>query len=113
MMAKNLKSTLLAAAMSLAASITLAQEAKEPNRIMFTNVNVFDGVSDSLAMGTNVLVENDVIAAVGSSIPVPEGAEVIDGGGRTLMPGLIDMHAHMCIRNGMLEFRDNYDQMVE
>ena len=72
-----------------------AQESEEPNRILFTNVNVFDGISESLSMNTNVLVENNLIAAVGSSITLTEGAEVIDGGGRTLMPGLIDMHVHL------------------
>ena len=79
----------------LAPATAYAQEAEEPNRILFTNVNVFDGVSESLAMNTNVLVEDNLIAAVGSSITLPEGAEVIDGGGRTLMPGLIDSHTHI------------------
>lgn len=37
---------------------------------------------------------------------------IIDGGGRTLMPGLIDMHAHLCIHEGMLDGRDNWDQMA-
>ena len=61
--------------------LSLAQEAEEPNRIIFTNVNVFDGVNDGLQMNTSVLVEDNLIAAVGSSITLPEGAEVIDGGG--------------------------------
>ena len=73
----------------------MAQETEEPNRILFTNVNVFDGVSESLSMNTNVLVEDNLISAVGSSIALPEGAEVIDGGGRTLMPGMIDSHVHL------------------
>ena len=72
-----------------------AQEEEQPNRIMFTNVNVFDGVSESLEMNTNVLVEGNLIKSVGPSITLPEGTEVIDGGGRTLMPGLIDMHSHL------------------
>ena len=89
-----------------------AQEDEQPNRIIFTNVNVWDGVSGSLATNSSVLVEDNLIAAVGPSITLPEGAEVIDGGGRTLMPGLIDMHSHLCIRDGLTYFRDGYDAMT-
>lgn len=94
------KSTLLAVAISLTASVSYAQE-EETKRIVFTNVNVFDGLSESLATGASVLVEDNLIAAVGSSITVPKGAEVIDGAGRTLMPGLIDAHVHLNLQ--MLE----------
>ena len=73
----------------------IAQDEAEPNRILFTNVNVFDGVTDGLAMNTNVLVEGNLIKSVGPTITPPEGTKVIDGGGRTLMPGLIDAHVHL------------------
>jgi imidazolonepropionase-like amidohydrolase len=76
-----------------------AQEEEAPNRIMFINVNVWDGTSGSLSMNSNVLIENNLIAAVGSSITLPEGAEVIDGGGRTLMPGLIESHVHLNLQH--------------
>jgi imidazolonepropionase-like amidohydrolase len=42
----------------------------------------------------SVLVEDNTIARIAESIEVPEPATVIDGGGRTLMPGLIDAHVH-------------------
>ncbi|MDA9982804.1 amidohydrolase family protein, partial [Gammaproteobacteria bacterium] len=45
-------------------SLAIAQEEKAPKRIMFTNVNVFDGVSETLDMNTNVLVDGNLIAAV-------------------------------------------------
>ena len=47
-----------------------------------------------------VLVEDDKIAAVGSSVPRPAGAEVIDLGDRTLLPGLIDAHTHLFLHPG-------------
>jgi imidazolonepropionase-like amidohydrolase len=72
-----------------------AQDEEVPNRIMFTNVNVFDGMSETLSMNTSVLVEGNLIKSIGSSISLPEGTEVIDGGGRTLMPGLIEGHGHL------------------
>ena len=97
----------------LATSQAHAQDESQPNRVMFTNVNVFDGVSESLEMNTNVLVEDNLVAAVGPSITLPEGAEVIDGGGRTLMPGLIDSHVHFNLsmdggRQGMESSRWDY-----
>jgi imidazolonepropionase-like amidohydrolase len=47
--------------------------------------------------GQTVLVEGDRIVAVGPAgeLEVPEGARVIDGRGRTLVPGLVDMHLHL------------------
>ena len=42
----------------------------------------------------DVLVEGDSIAQVAPSIDAPEGAEVIDGAGKYLVPGLVDMHVH-------------------
>lgn len=53
---------------------------------------VFDGTR---ALGVaDVLVTGSRIAAVGRSVTVPPGAEEIAGAGRTLLPGLIDAHAH-------------------
>ena len=60
--------------------------------IAFTNIRIFDGHSADLVPGT-VVVDGATIASVGSA-PPPAGAKVIDGGGRTLMPGLIDAHIH-------------------
>ncbi|OJU30748.1 MAG: hypothetical protein BGN94_07355, partial [Rhizobiales bacterium 68-8] len=60
--------------------------------LAFTNAKVFDGVNEKLRNAT-VLVEGDRIKSV-TDAPVPERAEVIDCGGRVLMPGLIDAHIH-------------------
>ena len=79
---------------TLGTATTFAQEEQKAEHIMITNVNVFDGFSESLQMNTNVLIENNYITDVGPSITLPEGARVIDGEGRTLTPGLIDMHTH-------------------
>jgi imidazolonepropionase-like amidohydrolase len=45
-----------------------------------------------------IVIENERISAVGSKLPVPEGAEVIDLGGATVLPGLIDGHSHLLAR---------------
>ena len=67
-----------------------------PATVLFTNVNVFTGKSLVIGKGMSVLVKDGTIAGVQpGAIAAPEGAMVIDGGGRTLMPGLIDNHVHI------------------
>ncbi|MEP9390621.1 amidohydrolase family protein [Mesorhizobium sp. KR9-304] len=83
---------LLAALAMAVVSPALAQQAAQ--QTLFTNVNVFDGVNEKLMENASVLVEGNLIKSV-STVPIPsDGATVIDGGGRTLMPGLIDAHWH-------------------
>lgn len=84
----------------------------EARHTLIQNVNLWDGMSDSAQPGMSVLIENNIVTQVASSINAPNGATVIDGGGRTLIPGLIDMHSHLSIMEGMLEGRDAYDQMA-
>lgn len=74
-----------------------AQDDKpEASYILIQNVKIFDGVNDRLAPG-HVLIENNLIKEVGAINSVPQGATVIDGGGRILMPGLSDAHAHLTL----------------
>jgi len=61
---------------------------------LFTNVNVFDGKNEKLIEKANVLVEGNKIKTISTKKIEAAGATVIDGGGRTLMPGLIDAHWH-------------------
>ncbi len=65
-------------------------------RHLFTNVMIFDGTGADLVPG-EVLVEGKRIARVahGSERLPRDGAAPIDGGGATLMPGLIEPHAHL------------------
>ena len=64
-------------------------------QVLFKNVNVFDGTTPHLLTGHHVLVEDGLIREV-SATPIAGTAEtVVDAGGRTLMPGLIDLHVHI------------------
>jgi len=73
-----------------------SQQSPAPKpRVLFTNVNVFDGVNEKRIENANVLVEGNLIKQVSASAISAEGATVIDGGGRTLMPGLTDAHWHV------------------
>jgi imidazolonepropionase-like amidohydrolase len=71
-----------------------AQAQTADTEILFRNVRVFDGTSATLSAPTDVLVRGPVIARIGPGEASPN-SEVIEGGGRTLMPGLIDVHVHM------------------
>ncbi|MEO9191732.1 MAG: amidohydrolase family protein [Acetobacteraceae bacterium] len=66
-----------------------------PRPIVFTNARLFDSRSSSLRDGVRVLIEDNRIKGVaGGNPPAPDGARVIDCGGRVIMPGLIDAHWH-------------------
>ncbi len=71
-----------------------AQEPAPRPAVLITNARVFDGKSDKLTTNTSVLVVGNKIEKVGGGIAAPEKATVLDAGGRTLMPGLIDAHWH-------------------
>ena len=64
---------------------------------LFQNVRIFDGKGTTLSGPRNVLVRGNKIERI-STDPIPTDRSattmLIDGGGRTLMPGLIDMHWH-------------------
>ena len=95
----SIKKSLLAVALTAVAAFGVsaaAQEEKSKPQVLFTNVNIFDGKTDRLAEGMSVLVEGNLIKKVAKGdIEADENATVIDGGGRTLMPGLIDSHVHL------------------
>lgn len=85
----------------LCSSAVAQQRVDEPPAVtVFANVRVFDGKSTSLTEGMNVLVKGNAIAKI-SRDPIPTDrsgtTKIIDGKGRTLMPGLIDAHAHMAM----------------
>ena len=73
--------------------VAVAQE-EAPKQTLFTNVQIFDGVNEERMAG-NVLVEGNMIKLVSAAAISAPGATVIDGGGRTLMPGLIEGHGHL------------------
>jgi imidazolonepropionase-like amidohydrolase len=70
------------------------QAVSAPTEILFREVRVFDGVASRLSEPTDVLVRGNTIARIAAGQVAP-AARVIEGQGRTLMPGLIDVHVHM------------------
>ena len=102
-------SVLVSMLMFTAVSGVNAQADESVNRTLFINVNVFDGRSGTLKANTNVLVEGNMIASVGGRESADIDITVVDGGGRTLMPGLIDSHMHFA---GYTPFNINARQSV-
>ena len=78
------------------------------HQTLIENVKVWDGFADELSSSTNVLIEDNKIKAIGKKIAA-DGATVIDGDGRTLMPGLIDMHTHVMFPRGLPDHENIWD----
>ena len=85
------------------------------SQLVIDNVRVLDGTGAPPIADARVIVTDDRIVAVGAAAqtPAPEGAERIDGSGRTVLPGFIDVHVHdpspanmaLYVRNGVTAIR--------
>jgi hypothetical protein len=91
--------------------------------IAVTHVTVIDGTGAKSKTDQTVLVAGERIVALGKThrLKLPENAQVVDGTGKFLMPGLWDMHVHMseiphfselCIANGVTGVRDMFGAMT-
>jgi len=95
-------SLLVAAALCGSCDLSMAQQAPstlsaEGTVTVFQNVRVFDGKNATLSGPSYVLIRGNKIETISTQpIPVDRRADtrLIEGGGRTLMPGLIDVHWH-------------------
>ena len=63
--------------------------------VAITHVRVIDGTGAAAKEDQTVVLQDGLIASVGTRGAVPKGAMVIDGHGKTLIPGLVGMHDHM------------------
>lgn len=76
-------------------SVALACDpAPDDGVLAITDVTVIDA-ADGARPGQTVVVEGDRITAVGPEVAVPDGARVVEGTGRYLIPGLWDAHVHL------------------
>jgi imidazolonepropionase-like amidohydrolase len=65
----------------------------QPGSELIRDVRLFDG--ETVLEHRSVLIENGVIARIGDAALDVPGARIVDGSGRTLLPGLIDAHVHI------------------
>lgn len=61
----------------------------------FIHGNLVDVVGKTLIADGSVLAEDGVIKEVGTDIPIPESAKIVDLKGKTMLPGLFNCHVHM------------------
>ncbi len=79
--------------------------------ILFTNARLLDATGEPPQDDMAVIVDGEKISWIGPShqAQAPEDAQVIDVGGKTLMPGMIDVHMHICqgtIPNPIAEYTE-------
>jgi imidazolonepropionase-like amidohydrolase len=78
----------------------LAQVAAAKHAVVLHAARLLDVAGGKVVAPGEVLIEGDRIVAVGTTVSRPAGAEVIDLGDKTLMPGLIDVHVHLFLHPG-------------
>jgi imidazolonepropionase-like amidohydrolase len=92
-------SALLTAGVAIAADSIGGENplTSQENQILIRNVRVFDGTSSKLSGVNDVLIVGNMIKEVSSEASKSAGskAQIIDGGGRVLIPGMSDTHAHL------------------
>src|ERR1700746_1889488 len=99
-------------------ALKLAQEGiTMAARTQLTNARLFDSIAGSISERSAILINGARIESVATGeTRTPEGAEVVDLGGQTVVPGLIDTHVHyalggdeamkLFIANGATSVRD-------
>ena len=94
-----LVSALLAATVAVTSAMAPANAEDKPTQVLIVNVDVWDGTSEEVQKGVDVLVEGNKIKKIARGIKAPN-ATTINGQGGTMTPGLIDMHQHLTLNGG-------------
>jgi imidazolonepropionase-like amidohydrolase len=83
-------------------AISATASAQPQQGVLFTNVMVWDGTSEALRKADVLVTGNKISEVSDEPLAVIQSTDmmVIDGGGRTLMPGLIDAHVHLNMQFG-------------
>jgi len=98
----------------LLTSLAAAQApAASPHPIVLHAARMLDIKAGRIVSPAEILVEGDRIAEVGSTVKHPDGAEVIDLGDRTLLPGLIDAHIHLFLHPGAEDLQTVQESVPE
>ncbi|MFL6307923.1 MAG: amidohydrolase family protein [Candidatus Sulfotelmatobacter sp.] len=107
------------AALSLMYLVLLARfaaaqaPAASPHPIVLHAARMLDVKAGRIVSPAEILVLGDRIAEVGSTVKHPSGAEVIDLGDRTLLPGLIDAHIHLFLHPGAEDLQTVQESVPE
>jgi Amidohydrolase family len=105
----------LAYATALSAMLAAPPARSQVRALVLDNVRVIDGTGAAPIEHGRIVIQGDRIVQVGATVPVPPGAEILDLSGRTIVPGLIDLHFHIendpklalrQLSHGVTSFRD-------
>lgn len=102
-----------AAALTLAGLSACAHEQKAvSDTVVLTGFNLIDGAGGAPKPNTAMIVEAGKVAWVGSAadMKTPRGAKPLDMAGKTIMPGLIDLHVHVAIVQDLVQDKSFYTQ---
>jgi imidazolonepropionase-like amidohydrolase len=104
-----MKSFLTLALAAIAALLPAAIRAQQPGTKTYVlkAARMFDGKSNTITKPGLVVVSNGKIVGVGESATIPSGAEIIDLGDATLLPGFIDAHTHLT-----MAYREDYTKAL-
>ena len=74
------------------------------------NVTLIDGSGGPPTLNATVVVAGDRIALIGEggTLAVSDSAEIVDGRGKTLIPGIINLHGHVGLTKGLVQAQENY-----
>lgn len=86
---------------------TACNNDNKPGTVLLKHVTLIDGKGGAPVEMTDVLIQGDTIAAIGTGQDVP-GAEVIDLSGKTIMPAMISTHVHVGTLKGTTTVPENY-----
>ena len=109
------RTSFLTLSYSLALTLSAAGQAPAPapHPIVLHAARLLDIKAGKLIKPGEVLIQGDRIVEVGSAVKHPAGAEVIDLGDRTLMPGLIDAHIHLFLHPGAEDLQTVQESVPE
>ena len=109
------RNRLLALACCLALTLNASSQSPvpAPHPIVLHAARLLDIKAGKLIKPGEVLIQGDRIVEVGSTVKHPAGAEVIDLGDRTLMPGLIDAHIHLFLHPGAEDLQTVQESIPE
>ena len=95
--------TLLASLCLVACQPTTTPESRASTLVVIEGATVIDGVSPTPIENAVIVIEGDTIQAIGSSgsVEVPPGAQTVDATGKTIIPGIFNLHAHVARSEGM------------
>ena len=107
--------------MAQIAEYTKNLKEEQPQVTALVGGDIVDGINDKTQKNMTIIIEDGLIKAIGSSpeIKIPENAKVLDVSGKTLIPGLWDMHAHSnqvqwapaYLAGGVTTIRDNGNEL--